>query len=88
MIGLAAHRLFPGEAEPSQIFGERRFEFRATAGAVDILDPEQEAAAIGLGGAIAEERRMRVAEMQMACRTGRESRNYPGAGRKDHAGQK
>jgi hypothetical protein len=28
-----------------------------------------------------------MAEMEMTCRTGRESRNYPGAGRKDHAGQ-
>jgi hypothetical protein len=37
--------------------------------------------------AITQQSGVGMAEMEMTCWTGRESRNYPGAGRKDHAGQ-
>jgi hypothetical protein len=87
MVGLAAHRSFPIEAEPGKVVGEVGLEFGAAAGAVDILDAEQKPAGILLRRAITQERGIGVAEMEMACRTWRESRNYPGAGRKDHAGQ-
>src|SRR5262245_35558873 len=44
MLGLAAHRLLPGEPEPGQIFIDRPLEFRAAPALVDILDAEQKAA--------------------------------------------
>ena len=87
MVGLAAHRLFPLEAEPGEVVGDVGFEFGAAAGAIDILDAEQESSSALLGRAKPLQRGISVAEMEMTCRTGRESRNYPGAGRKDHAGQ-
>lgn len=87
MIGLAAHRLLPVEAEPGEVLGDAGLEFGAAAGAVDILDAQEKAARILPCRAITQESGVDVAEMEMTCRTGRESRNYPGAGRKDHAGQ-
>src|SRR5262249_15038420 len=72
VLGLAAHRLLPGEAEPGEGLEDRRLEFRPAARAVDVLDAEQETAA-GAGGSRGEQRRVCVAEMQIPGRAGRET---------------
>jgi len=87
MLRLSPHRLFPIDSQPMQILDERRFEFRLAARAVDILDAEQEAAAALTRGAMGEECGMSMAEMEKACRTGRESRNNLGSEGEGHGGQ-
>jgi len=79
MLRLPTHRLFPVEAEPGEVVVDCRFEFGTAARAVDVLDAEEEAAFRGLGYAPAEQRGIGMAEVEMACRTGRESRNNPGS---------
>ena len=62
---LAAHRLLPIEAQPSEVLLYGRDEVGAAAAGVYVFDPQQEAAA---GGAAreraAEQRRVGVAEVQ------------------------
>jgi hypothetical protein len=54
MLGLSPNGLFPGQAKPGEIFQRRLAVFRAAAGGVDILEPQQEPPAIpsrrGKGG--------------------------------------
>lgn len=87
MLGLAADRFLPVEAEPMQIVIESGFEFRATAGAVDVLDAQQKTPARFARGAMSEQGGMGVAEMEKPCRTRRESRNNLGSEGEGHGGQ-
>ncbi|GAB2178200.1 hypothetical protein DLREEDagr8_37580 [Dongia sp. agr-C8] len=87
MVRLAAHRFFPIEAKPMKIVEDRALEFPLAAGAVDVLDAEQETAICLARGAMAEQGGMGMAEMEKACRTGRESRNYSGSEGEGHGGQ-
>jgi len=45
VFGLPQDRLFPGEAEPGEVFVDRGLELRARPALVDVFDPEQEAPA-------------------------------------------
>ena len=75
MLGLPPHRGFPGDAEPGEIFIDRGLEFRPAAGGVDVLDPQQEAAAGPARGIEVQQRRTGMAEMQVAIRARREAEN-------------
>jgi hypothetical protein len=44
VLGLAAHRLFPFQAQPGQVLQDRGLEFGTAAGGVDVLDPQHEPA--------------------------------------------
>ena len=73
MLRLAAHRFFPGNAQPMQIFEDRALEFGAAARAVDVLDAQQEAPTIGARRLIGAERRKSVAEVKKSGWTWREA---------------
>jgi hypothetical protein len=73
MFGLHPYVAVPIEAEPSEILQNRRSEFRAAAAAVDILDAQQKAPARRARRAPADQRRMGMAEMQIAGGAGREA---------------
>ena len=75
MPGLAPHRLFPGDAEPGEVFQDRRLVFGPAARRVDILDAQQQAPARRARHLGVEQRRERVAEMQVAVRRRREAEN-------------
>ena len=70
MLGLAPHRLFPRDAEPGEVLVDRRLEFRPAARRVDVLDAQQEAPAGRARHLEIDQRRKRVAEMQIAVRAG------------------
>jgi hypothetical protein len=70
-----------------EIVQDRRFEFRLAARAVDVLDAEQETAAHFTRNAMPEQGGVSMAEMENACRTGRESRNNLGSEGEGHGGQ-
>lgn len=80
MLRLPPDRLGPGQAEPAQIVEIAGLEFRLAARDVDILDPQQEAAAGTLRGLRREERGIGMAEMQISRRRGREARDGAGGG--------
>ena len=88
MVRLAAHRFFPINSEPMQVVEDRGLELRLAAGAIDVLDAEQETAAAFACDAMAEQGGTGVAEMEKACRAGRESRNNLGSEGEGHGGQK
>ena len=75
MLGLPPDRLFPCEPEPGEILVDRRLEFRPAARRVDILDAQQQAPAGRPRHVEVEERRQRMAEMQIAVRARREAEN-------------
>ena len=61
VLGLAAHRCGPSEAEPGQVLMDRRLEGWAAAGSVDVLDAQQEPATGCAGGVEGAEGRVGVA---------------------------
>lgn len=61
VVGLAMDRPVPRNAEPSQIYQDRRLEFLAAARLIDILDPQPEQAALGARRAKGEQRRIGMA---------------------------
>src|SRR5499427_3342103 len=73
MRALAAHGLLPCDAEPRQVFIDRRFVLRPAARRVDILDAQQEPAAGRARHLEIDERRERMADMQIAVRARREA---------------
>src|SRR5215831_547425 len=75
VLGLAAHRLLPGNAEPREVLIDRRLVFRPAARLVDILDAQQQPSVRGLRHAGVDERRQRMAEMQIAVGRRREAEN-------------
>jgi hypothetical protein len=70
-----------------EVVEDRGLEFRLAARAVDVLDPEQEATTGIVRDAVAEQSGVGMAEMEKACRTGRESRNNLGSEGEGHGGQ-
>ena len=75
VFGLPADRLLPPKTEPTQILFDRRREFGAAAGDVDILVAKQQAAVQALGELRVEQRRIGVPDMQAPVRAGSESKN-------------
>jgi DNA-3-methyladenine glycosylase II len=75
MLGLAAHRPLPVEAEPGEVFVDGGLELGPRACAVDILDAQQEATGLPLGRAPGKEGRMSVTQMKPAGRAGRKARD-------------
>ncbi len=75
MLGLDADRSVPVEPQPGEILADRRGEFRPTSAAVDVLDAQEEAAAGAPRGLPADQRRMGVAEVQMASGAWRKARD-------------
>ena len=73
MLRLAAHRLFPFDAEPFEIAVDGGLELRRAARRVDVLDAQQQPSA-GLPRHVGvEQRRIGVAEMQFAIGAWREA---------------
>ena len=72
MLGLAPDSGLPAEAEPFEVLVDRRFVFRPAAARVDILDAQQETAALP-GERLREERRIGVSEVQQPRRARREA---------------
>ena len=70
---LTQHGLFPVQAQPGEIFKNRRFVFRPRATKVDIFDAKQKATA--LRGTVRRERREGVPQMEIAGWTGGEARD-------------
>src|SRR3979409_994508 len=73
MQGLPPDRSFPGEAEPGEVLIDRGLEFRPATGQVDILDPQQKSPAARARQIEIQQRRIGVAEMQIAVRARRKA---------------
>src|SRR5262249_71764 len=86
VLGLPAHRLLPLEAEPGEILLDRRLERWPAAGAVEILDAQQESAPGRLSNPVGEEGRMGMAEVKAARRARREAGGEGGDGGGLHRG--
>jgi len=73
MLQLPPHRGFPRDPEPGEVLINGGLEFRLAAGHVDVLDAQQQAAA-GLTRQIGvQQRRKRVAEMEITVRARRKA---------------
>jgi hypothetical protein len=70
---LPPHRLLPPDAEPAEVFINRGFEFRLAAGGVDILDAKQKSPTGPARQIEIQQRRISVAEMQVAVRARRKA---------------
>src|SRR5262245_62248265 len=75
MLRLPPHRRFPGNAKPREIFIDRRLIFRPAACRIDILDAQHEPAAVLTREVEIEQRRIGMAEMEIAVRARRKSEN-------------
>src|SRR2546430_1648926 len=75
IVRLTPHRLFPADAEPSEILVDRLLELRATARGIDVLDSQQKPPAEVARHLVIDQRRERVAEMQVTIRARREAEN-------------
>src|SRR5216683_674953 len=75
MLGLPAHRLLPLQIEPGEVLIDRGLVFRPAARGVDVLDPQQQSAGRYPCPVGVEQRRQRMAEMQIAVRRRREAEN-------------
>src|SRR4029079_12212217 len=73
MLGLPPHRALPRQAKPGEVLVDRRLELGPAAGRVDILHAPQEPPARRTRHVEIEQRRERVAEMQMPVRARREA---------------
>ena len=68
MVGLPPHRLGPCDSQPREVFIDRLLELRLAAGRVDVLDAQQEFSTRLARHFKVEQRRQRMAEMQVAIR--------------------
>ena len=84
MVRLAQDRLFPRQAQPGEVFVDRRLVLWSAAGGVDILDAQDEATARRLRRVIGHQRRKGVAEMKQAGGGGRKSSDEAGRQRRPH----
>src|SRR5262245_277594 len=75
MLRLAPHRRLPGEAEPTEVLIDRRLKFGPTACRIDVLNAQHEPAAALARQVEIEQRRIGVAEMEIAVRARRKSEN-------------
>ena len=71
--GLAHHRLGPAQAEPAEAVEDLLLPFGPVASLIEIVDAQQERAALAARRVVREQRGMGVAEMQRPGRRGRES---------------
>ena len=78
VLGLAQHRLGPGEAEPGEVLEDARLVFGAGAGGVKVFDSQEKLAAGGLGQIPGGQGREGVAEMQPPGRRGGEAGYHGG----------
>src|SRR5690606_17832850 len=86
MLGLAAHRLFPHEAEPGEVLIDALLIFRAAAAGVDVLYAKEKAPAERLRRLIGEDRGIGMSQMQPAVRARCEAEDValrPGYGHED-----
>ena len=74
VLGLPPHRPVPTDPEPAQVLEEARLVLRAAAGAVGVLDSDEERAARLAGHALGGQGAKRMAEMQRAGGRGGETR--------------
>src|SRR5580693_8423205 len=81
MLRLHPDVAVPIEPEPGEVVDNRRRELRAAAPGIDVLQPQQEFPARFPRPPPGEQRRMGVAQMQAAGRTGREPGGYRHAAR-------
>src|SRR3546814_5568973 len=79
MVGLAHRRAIPLEPEPVEVGDRGGNMLFARAGAVDIVDAEQERAAGAVRGIVRQNRAIGVAEVEFAGRAGGEAGQH-GAG--------
>ena len=77
VLGLAAYRPVPVDAQPGEVLEDRLLEGRPAARTVDVLDAQQEAAALGAGIGPGDQRRIGVAEVHVARRRRREAHGLP-----------
>ena len=75
MLRLPADRLLPGKPQPGEVGPDARLVFRPAARPVDVLDPQQEAASGFPAKLVVDERRIGVAEMELAVRARCEAEN-------------
>ena len=75
VLGLPPHRLLPAQPEPGEVLVDGSFVFPPAASFVDILDTQQQPAAGGSRHRGIDERRQRMAKMQIAVGRGRETEN-------------
>jgi hypothetical protein len=78
VLGLAAHRLLPGKPEPREVLVDRGFEFRPAARRIDVLDPQQQAAAGRARHVEIDQGGERMSEMEIAVRARRETKDGHG----------
>jgi hypothetical protein len=74
-LRLHHYRFGPIQAEPVQVFIDRVGKFGSTARRVDVFETQQEGAAETLRPEIGKQRRVRVAQMQMAIGARREAQD-------------
>ena len=79
MLGLAADRGLPAQPEPGEVLEDGGLEFRPAAGPVDVLDAQQKTPARLSRRGFREQRRIGMAEMEMARGAGGEARDHGAA---------
>ena len=75
MLALPAHLRLPGNSEPAKILVNGGFVFRPAAHRIDILDAQQQPAIMLPRHLVVDQRRIGMAEMQIAIRTRREPKH-------------
>src|SRR4030095_15042860 len=73
VIAALVDALIPFESHPLQVLDNRALGFRCRPLGVRVLDPQDERAALPARQQPIEESRSRVADMELACRTGSET---------------
>ncbi len=73
MLGLAADGGLPFDPQPGQVLKHRGLELGPATQGVDVLDAQQEPAALGAGGFVRGQGREGVAPVQQPRRRGREA---------------
>ena len=73
--GLTTNRTGPFKAEPGEILKYRRLEFGPRPCKIDILEPQQELATVGVGELPVEKRRSGMTDMEQSVRAGGEADN-------------
>ena len=80
MLGLAAYRLLPAQAQPTQVLEDRGIEARPAAPGVDVLHANDEATADGARRRLGEKRRVSMAQVEVARGRRRETGDGGGLG--------
>ena len=67
------HRTIPAQPQPFKVSQDFRHQFGPAAGAIDVLDPQQELSAPVPRQIVRHDRRIGMAQMQLAVGTGGET---------------